>query len=122
MSLIIAEYICPEHGRFEALVEREPNGDAPDVAPCPGHLRRYSDDEIVDSEPCALVAPYTISAPFGKVKAWEVVRGGWQKPERKTFLDTRKLGEGQSMEEFRADRKAVWETKRKEEVMRMKRE
>ena len=138
MSLIAAEYMCPEHGRFEVLVEREANGDAPDGTPCP------VDDDCWDCggqpsapgraesgcktcnmlchAPCGRASPWTISAPFGKVKAWEVRRGKWEKPERKTFLDTRKLGEGQDMEEFRADRRKIWDDQRKAEVMRMKRE
>ncbi len=31
-----------------------------------------------------------------------------EKPERKTFLDTRKLGEGQDVEEFQAERRKLW--------------
>jgi hypothetical protein len=49
------------------------------------------------------------------------VRGRWEPPERKTFLDTRNLAEGQDIDDFRADRAAVWERQRQEDVMKVKR-
>ena len=46
----------------------------------------------------------------------EVVRGKYEKPERPTYLDTRKLGEGQDIEEFRAERARIWDEKRRADV------
>lgn len=99
---VVAEYECPACGRFTAIVERDHAGDPP---------------EIVSCATCAGEAEYRISAVAGRVRRFEVVRGGWQKPERKTYLDTRNLGEGQPIEEFRAERKKVWEEKRQRETM-----
>jgi len=104
-TLVAAEYICPAHGRVGLDVERDPStGDAPGHAACPA---------------CGELAEWAISAPLGKVKPWEVVRGGWQKPERETWLDTRNLGEGQDLDDFREDRKRVRERQRQREVMEL---
>lgn len=90
----LAEYLCPEHGVFEATVERPP----PDDRPCPE---------------CGATSPWTItSAPLGKVRAVEVVRGKWEKPEKKTYLDTRELGEGMELDEWREKRKAIRDEQR----------
>ncbi len=32
---MVAEYLCPVHGRFELTVDRDANGDPPDEATCP---------------------------------------------------------------------------------------
>jgi hypothetical protein len=45
-----------------------------------------------------------------------VTRGKWEKPERNTYLDTRKLGEGQDPAEFQAERKKMWREKRMREL------
>lgn len=75
----------------------------------------------VECHECGGRATWTPSALVAcRVRRVEVVRGGWQKPERPTYLDTRELGEGQSMDEFRAKRKAVWEERRKADVMAFK--
>ena len=98
---IAAEYSCPEHGRFTVTVARDANGYAPATHRC---------------ETCAAVAPYVISAPAARVRKFEVTRGGWQKPERKTFLDTRELGEGQDIEEFRDKRAAIRDEQRRQSL------
>lgn len=95
MSLIVAEYVCPVHGRFEETLERDTNGDAPDSIPC----------GAVDGEAiCPLEAPWTISAP--KTKVWSVtptaaVRGGDMKDRPPGMLDTRPLAEGMPMSEWK---------------------
>lgn len=94
---VLAVYTCEEHGPFDAEVQREPNGDTPDEVPC---------------VECSAPATWTPSAVMGKVKAWEVVRGKYEKPERPTYLDTRELGEGQSYDDFKAKRAKVWDEKR----------
>ncbi len=91
MSLIILEFDCPDHGRFEAMVERsEPN----DTHPCPD---------------CEVPAPWTISAPLVRIKlASAATQGGYVKPDHPLALDTRELGEGMSMQEWRAKRAKKW--------------
>lgn len=103
----IADYYCEEHGRFELEVARTDQGDAPDVMPCPA---------------CGLPSVWCISAPLTRVNPIEAVKGKWAKPERPTYTDTRNLGEGQPLHEWREDRAAVWERKRKEDVVRFARE
>lgn len=111
---ITAVYTCPEHGEFDATLDREANGDAPDYAECPWD---YFDDDGEMRGPCGLQATWTPSAAIGcRVRRVEVVRGGWEKPERKTYLDTRKLGEGQSVEEFKTERKKIWNEQRHRRV------
>ena len=100
---IAAEYVCPLHGRFELDVQRDDGGDAPATLPCP-----------VDG--CVEASPYAISAPLGRVKRVEVQRGKWQKPERKTWMDTRELGEGMDIDEWRSKRAAIWDEKRKQDL------
>lgn len=119
---IVAEYLCPVHGRFALEVPRDENGDPPEKMPCPTRYepRQFAlfgadakrREEIRALHVCGRSAPYVISAPMGKVKHFEVVRGKWEKPERPTYFDTRKLGEGQPLEEFRAERAKVWEEHR----------
>lgn len=66
---------------------------------------------------CAQPAVWTPSASVGcRVRRVEVTRGKWEPPERRTYLDTRKLGEGQSMDEFKAERKKVWDERRRQTV------
>lgn len=93
---IVAVYTCPDHGEFDAEVMRDENGEAPDAIECQWNTR------------CQHPAAWTPSPVAGRVRRIEVTRGGWQKPERKTFLDTRELGEGQDIEEFRAKRRKMW--------------
>jgi hypothetical protein len=113
---IIAVYTCPEHGEFDLEVHRDENGEAPDEIECPcealapggnghGHVQ------------CCIPAAWTPSATVGcRVRRIEVTRGKWEKPERKTYLDTRKLGEGQDPAEFQAERKKMWREKRMREL------
>jgi hypothetical protein len=125
---IVAVYTCPEHGEFDAEVQRDENGEAPDVIPCDRALDAVIEPGRSESgyqlriNLCGLPASWTPSPVVGRVKRFEVVRGKWEKPERPTYLDTRELGEGQSMDEFRAKRRAIWEEKRKADVMKFKRE
>lgn len=124
---VVAEYLCPVHGRFALEVARLDNGDPPAEATCPalglGHplYRPRPEDSAGDLRRaqrrgewrCGAASPFAISAPGAvRVKNFEVVRGKWERPERPTYFDTRKLGEGQPLEEFRADRRRIWEEKR----------
>jgi hypothetical protein len=102
---LVAVYTCPEHGEFDAEVERDANGEAPDLTLCW----------------CEARATWTPSPVACRVQRFSVSRGKWEKPERPTYLDTRKLGEGQSWAEFKEERKKVWEQKHKDDVMEFKR-
>lgn len=85
MSLIALEFACPDHGRFDATHERS---SAPDSMPCPQ---------------CGRDSPWVISAPMGRVKLGEVSRGKSDAPPP-NVMDTRALGEGMPVSEWRAQR------------------
>jgi hypothetical protein len=118
---IIAVYTCPEHGEFDAEVARDENGEAPDRIQCP-HLiddgpHTVEGRDYIFRGFCELDATWTPSATVGcRVRRIEVTRGKWEKPERNTYLDTRKLGEGQDPAEFQAERKKMWREKRMREL------
>ncbi len=120
----IADYHCPVHGRFEISVERTAEGDAPDTVFCPVTPECYR--EIDPAEyyvpTCAETATWCISAPLARVNPIEAVKGKWTKPERPTYTDTRNLGEGQPLYEWKEDRAKVWEDRRKADVMRFAKE
>ena len=82
MSYAIAEYQCPLHGRFEAMVERP----IPDDAPCE----------------CGVPSPWVISAPLGRAKIAEAVTRAKSDPHRPNQLDTRPLADGMPYAEWRA--------------------
>jgi len=118
---MIAEYLCPVHGRFELEVARDANGDPPGKMPCPAMapIARLSALEIA----CGLDSPFAISKPgYSKVKAVEAVRGGYQKAERPTWTDTTNLGEGQDLDDWWDDREKVWDRQREDEVHKMAKE
>jgi hypothetical protein len=65
-SPMIAEYLCPFHGRFELLVERDEHGDPPATVVCEAHEELDSiDTESGECETvmCCLEAELVISAP-----------------------------------------------------------
>lgn len=47
---MMAEYICPEHGRFELLVERDEHGDPPAAVACEVPCEH---DHFCEDPPCA---------------------------------------------------------------------
>lgn len=117
---IIGTYTCPEHGEFDCEVRRDARGEAPDVIECPVVYQLFEGSPEFGMVHCRLESRWTPSPSIAcRVRRVEVVRGKWEKPERKTFLDTRELGEGQSMEEFRAKREKVWEERRREDIKEM---
>lgn len=115
---IVAVYTCPEHGEMDVEVQRDDRGEAPDVILCPAedeHGIVFAGDDA--AQLCGRSATWTPSPSVAcRVRRVEVVRGKWEKPERNTYLDTRKLGEGQDIEEFRAERRKMWQAKRREEI------
>lgn len=108
MTFTVAEYICPEHGRFEALVERDSRGEAPSFMECP----EPADDGDADYGTCAIMAPWTISAPLGRVKLGEVTQGKVTKSEVPTWTDTEPLGDGMPLQEWKKRRAKVWKDHR----------
>lgn len=115
---MVAEYLCPEHGKFALEVDRDGSGDPPGTRPCPRQgmeLANPADDDahFEAHARCGIDAHYCVSAPRVGVRRVEAVRGGWQKPERKTWLDTRNLGEGQELDDFRADREKIRDEERR---------
>lgn len=113
---VSAEYRCPVHGVFEVVVERAANGEPPDVQPCrfaahlsPALTAAEARRTRYDVRPCGLEAPWTItSAPAGRVRAVEVVRGKAEEKPHPYALDTRALAEGASPSEFREQRARMW--------------
>lgn len=120
---IAAEYCCPVHGRFTVTVDRDAKGDAPSEVRCT-HKREArmfelfgaTPEERIDRERCYERALFVLSAPRVSVRRIEVERGGWEKPARKTFLDTRDLGEGQDVDEWRAKREAIRDQQRRDSL------
>jgi hypothetical protein len=119
---VVACYTCPSCGEVEREVERDSNGEAPDTIVCNEYL---DTNGVIEARygfapHCDQYAVWTPTPIPGRVRRIEVSRGGCQNQERSTYLDTRELGEGQSMEEFQKKRKAVWDEKRKRDVMDIK--
>lgn len=121
---IVAEYMCPVHGRFALEMPRDANGDPPASACCPTiveHEHHCEDPPCSDcgytTWSCDQQSPYAISAPgFTGVRRVEAVRGGWEKPARSTFLDTRNLGEGQDLDDWREDRAKIRDQQRRDSL------
>jgi hypothetical protein len=135
-GLLVAEYLCPVHGRFEQLVERDANGEPPSVVSCgfdswsvaggdKEYASRedaaqaaleagYSDPETASCETqrCANECPWTISA--GAVHTQFVITASHGKPDPKPHpkaMDTRMLAEGRR-KEFRQQRRKIREEER----------
>lgn len=131
---MVAEFLCPVHGRFERLVDRDMNGDPPAAAECPHRIETRPAEQFAlmtcgeGTEEarwlgCHEVSPFCISNPgYAKVKAVEAVRGSYQKAERPTWTDTTNLGEGQDLDDWQDDRAKVWDRHREDEVHKMAKE
>lgn len=127
---MVADYECPVHGRFEARVQRDENGDPPATISClVDDTHGEDNDEAAETGadrgeagPCGQLAEYCMSAPLARVRRIEALRGKSQKPERATWTDTRNVAEGQPVYEWQEDRAKVWEAKRKQDVYNFARE
>lgn len=99
MSLVIHDYLCPDHGTFESIEERP----APEELPCPE---------------CQAPSPICMSAVFGSVRVSSISQGKIDKPELATFTSTETIGEGESVREWKKRRVKMWRdhdyTKRKD--------
>ena len=89
--MILCDYLC---GGCTATFEAMVGSPAPDDVICPE---------------CGSMAAWSPSPVLGRVKSIEVSRGGYAKPDRKTWLDTRELGEGMPLAEFKAKRRKIRE-------------
>jgi len=99
------DFLCPVHGHFTALVD---SGTDEKLCPARGN----------DGNWCGVVSPWSPrSSPAMRVRRVEATRGNHEKAEHKGWLDTTNLEEGQPWEEFEAERDAVAEELRKEQVM-----
>lgn len=106
-ALMTADYECPAHGRFEALVARDEHGDPPAVMPC----------QTIDREPdgefwCGTASNWRISsAPVHTQFVISATQGkSAPKPHPKS-MDTRMLAEGRK-NDFRKQRKKIREDER----------
>ena len=121
-SPMMAEYECDDHGRFDALVERDHAGDPPAWQPCPVRCR----DGAPGAESaelwqllCMNPAPLAISAPKvarDSVPAYAAVRGG-DTERRPGMLDTRPLAEGMSTKEWRKQQDAGRQERRHQQLI-----
>jgi hypothetical protein len=130
---LVAEYCCPWHGVFEATVQRDENGDAPDEQYCPEMT--YMQGPFDASAPpdgwrgeidgngerwdyvyCQARSTWTASPTMGRVRLGEVHRGPNERPPNAMSLDTRKMGEGQSLAEFREERAKIRHEHRQSEI------
>lgn len=103
---MLADYECPEHGVFEAQVQRDENGDPPAMANCllTESFVRMNDGTGWHPVPCGRRSPWRISAPSLKrdsIPCFAAVRGG-DSERRPGMLDTRPLAEGMPVKEWKA--------------------
>lgn len=110
-----AEYRCPVHGVFEAVVARDENGDPPDETTCPTVETEWSEPgmgEPVKPIPvvaCSLSSPWTItSAPGLAFQRGCVRQGKVEEAPHPLACDTRELGEGMPLDEWKAKRAKLW--------------
>lgn len=96
--MILSDYLCPfcDHS-FEAMVESP----APDYEACPS---------------CTEPASWAPSPIHGRVKVGEVTRGTVDKAPPGA-MDTRLLGEGMSMKEWKAGRDK-WRTEERRKILK----
>jgi hypothetical protein len=117
---ITHDYLCEEHGRFEAVVD---SADAPDVVPCPVTVAsaafRLSDGVRVDGPlKCGKPSPWSpSSAPAVHTQFVVSATQGKSSPKpHRMSMDTRPLGEGQKFHDWKKERKKLWEEKRQQRV------
>ena len=113
----MAEYMCPVHGRFDLVVERDANGDPPAEAKCEHWFSKEETEAVGHAwhgHPtlfCGEWSPYVISAPMGRVKRGEVTRGKADEKPTPFALDTEALADGMSLKEWKKRRADMWRAK-----------
>ncbi len=120
MSLIVADYDCPQCGRIERTIERDANGDPPEFVTC-GQVfdcgERFAETYGVAT--CDQFATWTISAPKPRVltvRPTAAVRGKPDPAPRPTYMNTEKLADGQTPAEFAKERAKVWREERERQI------
>lgn len=113
-----AEYECPVHGRFKAVVSRDENGDPPAEQPCPAEVSAETNLVQVPAagvapapvrvDQCGIPSPWRISAPGLRFPRSDFRRGKSDPPPHELACDTRDLGEGMPMDEWKAKRAKLW--------------
>lgn len=100
-STVTADYECPVHGRFTAIVPRDTSGDPPDAVEC-----SWGDDDGAD---CGERSTFVMSAPgHVKVKVGEMVRGrSAERPADRYVMNTEKIADGMPIDEWKKERAAV---------------
>lgn len=96
--MILSDFLCPVHGPFEALAPS-----SADTAPCPE---------------CGFDSPWLPSPVSGRVVRGAVSQGKSDPPPFAHATDTRAIGEGQSVDEWKAERRKMWQSKRRDELWR----
>ncbi len=94
--MTLQDFSCPEHGCFETLAD--------------------ASAEVIGCPQCLRDSPWRPAPVRGRVRLGEVVRGPNERPPNRLSLDTRKMGEGQSIDEYRAERAAIVHEHRKAEI------
>lgn len=104
MSLIASDYLCSDHGRFDAIVERDASGAAPSSIACPS---------------CGAASDRVLSAVRLKFPLFQIATRGKSDPAPSPYyLDTEPLADGMELEEFTARREKLWEEHRLDEIKR----
>lgn len=97
MSLRAQEYMCPEHGRWDDLVER---ASASEPHPCPA---------------CGAPSEAAISAPLYKPQRGAVTQGKVNDKPFPHAMDTQPLADGMPLAEWKRRRAEIWEAKDKKD-------
>jgi len=114
---VLQEFRCPAHGVFEALA-----GSDVEVMSCPKidvlPMDAFNPSGV--NRLCARVSPWSpTKAPPMRLRRVEATRGNHEKPDHKGWCDTQGIEDGQSFDDWEADREAVAEDLRKELVTEM---
>ncbi len=118
--MILADFTCPYHGRFEALADRDAESMP---CPMPTIVHRHANDgsPVICGEPncfpvpCPEVSPWSPSPVHGRVRIGEVERGANEQPASPMYLSTQDLGNGMPYSEWRAKRDRMYEERRHKE-------
>jgi hypothetical protein len=104
----LREFRCPEHGEFES---REPG----DEVPCPAALDFGSFAPFAGVHVCNYPSPRCFTAAPAVHTAFVVsaVRGKDDPKPHARAMDLRPLAEGQSYQDWKKGRDAIWEADRR---------
>jgi hypothetical protein len=106
---VVAEYECPVHGPFTVTTPRDENRDPPATHVC-GDVQEWPDGE--GANVCLRMAEWRPSPPMGRVKLASASQGKVAEKPHHLSLDTRELGEGMPLKEWKAKRQKLWHEQR----------